>query len=173
MYFSSRRDECMKPLVSSRLTLALVLVLLVATCTTAFAVTQYALKQMEIRQTVTAVASVQVKSPIELPGAFVNVSGSHIVSYGINITTAQPNLKLWINQTETQRASLAQNYTTLVMHVRPHGQTTDILAVDLLTQTSAYTVLMSVDIYQFDLVFDYTPKRESVNIITLDVGVTD
>jgi len=118
----------MKPLVSSRLTLALVLVLLVATCTT--------------------------------PGAFVNVSGSHIVSYGINVTTAQPNLKLWINQTETQRASLAQNYTMLVMHVRPHGQTMDILAVDLLTQTSAYALLMSADTYQFDLVFDYTPKRE-------------
>jgi hypothetical protein len=153
-----------------RATIAMVCALILATAV--YASVKLWQAQVTITQTVQEAATVSAKTTITLPTAYQGVYGNYTVPYALNVTTRTANLKLWINQTETQRSSISSNYAVFVLHLRTANTTTDVLVLDMTKDTYAYVVLTSAGTYQYDYFIEYCPTTAGNYTWNITVSVT-
>ena len=125
-----------------------------------------------ITQTVEKASVYSYIPVISLPTGYQQVNGSCTVPKALNVTTKVANLKLWVNQTESQRASIALMYSVFTLELRYAGTDVTFLAIDLRTETSAYAILSVAGNYTFDYYFEYRPAGEGYVSYMITVGVT-
>jgi hypothetical protein len=106
---------------------------------------------------------------LTLLGHIPNASGTYTVQYAVNVTTYLSDMRLQINC--INHVELATNYSSLVLHLRNHGGTSDLVSLDLLSSDTLSYSLASAGTYRFDYYIEYTPKTASTNTILLDVYV--